>query len=826
MRNETLKNLLLTASLISASAFLTACSDNSPSSSTGTTSGDQVAQAQQAAITAAAELTEAEAELAAAKASGDADAIAKAQEERDAAAEKARLAKESKENEEAAEAEKKLNAAAAEAEKQRQEADEQARRNEIQRLADLDAARKAGNPTTPEEVALKAKLDPLVTAFSTEYRSALDAVKRIENPEYVTLTRYKDFKDQAAILNELLRGKPAVDKNSIVASLQAKLDALAAALPNAPALGTETIESNFIKTLRADIQQRRLSLAFYNSQCAKYNNRLTELSDLRDQYELTSRTLETNVGNLLTAVSGDDLQKGVVSAVTAPNFVAEADREKVNTRGVKRLDTKLSDTVFFDSFNATLALPETKALVLAGKRVEVVNSLLKAINFQYPRNSQVVLAEADFGEEGFWTAAQVSQTETHYMYGNKSQLREIEKYKAKLVPIQLSPSIKTNGICLFEATKIEVTKDDRGNAWAVHFNNSDNPTYTVNQSDYVRVRLEAAADGAAVPDDAGMVVKPNRNNNYLTSPIMHAWADMYSDTAMTTLTDQGKAVAELIDAYLKNHPDFAPFWNDDAARAPASSALSAKTARGISESVSLRQARTAATGFANLAGFKMNGVAGQSVELGMPLFVQLKGDVSSAKATEATTGSVAYRLGNTVIGAIQGYANSGAGFEADSSQLETSVVASHSFGSFFIEGQIGSVSATEVHGSNWSGVRSQLTLGLDTAFVSPFVQLTHRQLDRSGLGLGETTAYVGLDMEVAKLAADTYSIDTRLLAKAGYGSKDWSAGSKALGSTTGFSGVVEWSASLNLNSGVAFSSNLALDTTAGSSAGLTVSLDR
>ena len=255
-------------------------------------------------------------------------------------------------------------------------------------------------------------------------------------------------------------------------------------------------------------------------------------------------------------------------------------------------------------------------------------------------------------------------------------------------------------------------------------------------------------------------------------------------------------------------------------------ALSSGAIKNLSSNVSLRQARTAATGLVDGSAFKMNGVNGQSVELGLPLFVQLRGDVSSAKATEAATGSVAYRLGNTVIGAIQGYANSGAGFGTDSRQLETSVVASHSFGSFFIEGQIGSVSATEVHNSNWSGVRSQLTLGLDTAFVSPFVQLTHRQLDRSGLGLGETTAYVGLDAEVAKLAADTYSVDTRLLAKAGYGSKAWSAGSSDLGSTTGFSGSVEWSASLNLNSGVAFSSNLALDTTAGSSAGLTVSLDR
>jgi hypothetical protein len=254
--------------------------------------------------------------------------------------------------------------------------------------------------------------------------------------------------------------------------------------------------------------------------------------------------------------------------------------------------------------------------------------------------------------------------------------------------------------------------------------------------------------------------------------------------------------------------------------------LSKGTIESLSDNVSLRQARTATTGLVDGRAFNMNGVTGQSVELGLPLFVQLKGDVSSAKSTEAATGSVAYRLGNTVIGAIQGYANSGAGFGTDSRQLETSVVASHSFGSFFVEGQIGTVSANDVHISDWSGDRSQVTLGLDTEFVSPFVQLTHRQLDRSGLDLSETTGYVGLDIDIAKLAADTYSVDTRLLAKAGYGSKAWSAGSKDLGSTTGFSGSVEWSASLNLNSGVTFSSNLALDTLAGSSAAVNVSLDR
>lgn len=270
--------------------------------------------------------------------------------------------------------------------------------------------------------------------------------------------------------------------------------------------------------------------------------------------------------------------------------------------------------------------------------------------------------------------------------------------------------------------------------------------------------------------------------------------------------------------------------NDGSAEAAAIAAqaagLSAGTLGDISGNVSFRQARTSATGSADLRAFNVNGAAGESIALGMPLFVQLKGDVSSSKATEAATGSVAYRLGSTVIGAIQGYANSGDGFGIEGRQFETSVVASHSFGSLFIEGQLGTVSATDVHSSNWKGMRSQVTLGLDTEFVSPFVQITHRQLDRSGLDLNQTTGFVGLDMDVAKLKADSYSVDARLTAKVGYGEKAWSVKAIDLGTTTGFSGSVEWAGSLNLNSGVKFTTNLGLDTVAGSSAAVNVSLDR
>jgi hypothetical protein len=137
------------------------------------------------------------------------------------------------------------------------------------------------------------------------------------------------------------------------------------------------------------------------------------------------------------------------------------------------------------------------------------------------------------------------------------------------------------------------------------------------------------------------------------------------------------------------------------------------------------------------------------------------------------------------------------------------------------------VSANNVHTADWSGVRSQVTLGVDTQFVSPFIQVAHRQLDRNHTyALNDTAAYVGLDVEIAGLTTDAYRIDTRLLTKVGVGSKDWTHGSKAVGSTTGFEGSVEWSGSLTLNSGVSFSTNLGLDTVAGSAAKFNISVER
>ena len=238
--------------------------------------------------------------------------------------------------------------------------------------------------------------------------------------------------------------------------------------------------------------------------------------------------------------------------------------------------------------------------------------------------------------------------------------------------------------------------------------------------------------------------------------------------------------------------------------------LSSGIIRDLSGNHSLRTARTALVGQLDTRSFSMNGHQGTQLNLGLPLFVQLKGSVDGGKSTDATTGSVAYRLGNTVIGAIQAYANSGNGFGLDGRQLETSVVASHSFGNFFVEGQLGAVSAKEVQFKDWSGVRSQVTLGYDFDTVSPFVQLTHRDFgDRT-----DTAAYAGVEMDLSEFKIPEATFSTHLLTKVGHHSMN------------GFSGSVEWSGSLTLNSGIAFTTHLTLGSPSESNAGFTVSFSQ
>ncbi|QOL19708.1 hypothetical protein [Candidatus Bodocaedibacter vickermanii] len=208
--------------------------------------------------------------------------------------------------------------------------------------------------------------------------------------------------------------------------------------------------------------------------------------------------------------------------------------------------------------------------------------------------------------------------------------------------------------------------------------------------------------------------------------------------------------------------------------------------------------------------FTVNGVAGSQVDLGLPVYVQLKGSVDQDKSTTGMTGLFAYKLGNSVLGVVQSYANSGAGFSADSRQLESSIVAAHSFGLMFVEGQFGSISTTDVNFNDWSGVRSQVRFGIDTPFGAPFVQLTHRNFGHTS----DTAGYVGFEIANTEFKADTYAFSTSVLTKVGHHS------------VNGATGSIDWTAALNLNSGVAFTTNLTLGSALDSKAAFNLSLDR
>lgn len=269
--------------------------------------------------------------------------------------------------------------------------------------------------------------------------------------------------------------------------------------------------------------------------------------------------------------------------------------------------------------------------------------------------------------------------------------------------------------------------------------------------------------------------------------------DYYKDIPEATLKEWNQV---FIDAF-KADPFFKQFFEAPAAPTDSSGSTSALAALKGKFGMDAAQ-------------FTVNGVAGSQIDLGLPAYVQLKGSVDQDKSTTGTTGLVAYKLGNSVLGVIQSYANSGTGFNTNSRHLESSIVAAHSFGVMFVEGQFGSVSATDVNFNDWTGVRSQVRFGIDTPFGAPFIQLTHRNFGH----MSDIVGYVGFELANTEFKADTYSFSTSLLTKVGHHS------------VHGATGSVDWTAALNLNSGVAFTTNLTLGSALESKAAFNLSLDR
>jgi hypothetical protein len=197
---------------------------------------------------------------------------------------------------------------------------------------------------------------------------------------------------------------------------------------------------------------------------------------------------------------------------------------------------------------------------------------------------------------------------------------------------------------------------------------------------------------------------------------------------------------------------------------------------------------------------RVDGVLGSQMDLGLPVYVQLKGDVDHSKTTDGITGLVAYRFGNTAVGAIQSYSN-----ESETSHTETSLVAAQALGNMYIEGQLGTVSF-----EGGSGMRSQVRLGVDTPYGMPFVQLTHRDFG----ALSDTAAYVGLEVSGLALKTADYTFSTELLTKAGHHSVNGSVG------------VIEGSAKLSFSHGLSVDTELSFGSNTSSKLSLNVAFEQ
>lgn len=160
---------------------------------------------------------------------------------------------------------------------------------------------------------------------------------------------------------------------------------------------------------------------------------------------------------------------------------------------------------------------------------------------------------------------------------------------------------------------------------------------------------------------------------------------------------------------------------------------------------------------------KMNG--NYVVSLAVPINIILKGNWTSLMTSDRS-GRVSTRFGNTLIGAQFGYKKQGDGFVSSSTQKESAVSVTQHYSSFFIEGLVGSVVADQE--SNWSGSKMQLKAGVDLDWMSPFVQIHHRDLSLGGVKQSETTAFFGLDAGSTSFIMGSARCNLGLVGKIGY----------------------------------------------------------
>lgn len=240
---------------------------------------------------------------------------------------------------------------------------------------------------------------------------------------------------------------------------------------------------------------------------------------------------------------------------------------------------------------------------------------------------------------------------------------------------------------------------------------------------------------------------------------------------------------------------------------PGSKPLSAETPN-LSDDVSLRRARQGSAS-ADFSKLMLNGVAGGYARLSLPVYVQLKGAIENSKETNDLTGTVVYKVNNTLVGMIHGHANASYNTSTSLNHNESSVVISHSFGKTYLEGQAGFIHST-INQQDISGERYQLSAGYDFEYLTPFVQASTRNLN----AVNEHSVQAGCEVDVMNLVTDQYKLSTRMTLKGGYHSFKGTVGS------------VEGTFELGLNSGVTIQTGFKLNNNNESAAKISVSFDQ
>ena len=237
----------------------------------------------------------------------------------------------------------------------------------------------------------------------------------------------------------------------------------------------------------------------------------------------------------------------------------------------------------------------------------------------------------------------------------------------------------------------------------------------------------------------------------------------------------------------------------------AENGLSSEMPASSSGLLSYRQARSANPGL-DLHHLTIDGQSmDQSYSFGLPVHVQLKGDLNTVARTGDVSGFVTYNLNGTMIGFAQALGN------AHDQHSESSLVMSHSFNNFFAEVQMGVVGIRESLFSGWEGQRYQATLGYDAAYASPFVQLEYRPLSNGFNTLDATGVYVGLETDALKVQLPEATFTSRLLTKIGYeSSAEKLFGEYSMKANGGASAYVEWSSGLFLSNGLELATGLTL----------------